>query len=260
MRLHHQDESQCNVWKETAVAELREHGAALAVLIDADNANPAIIEGLLTEIAKLGFASVKRIYGDWTTPHLAQWKTALLEHSIQPIQQFSYTTGKNATDSAMIIDAMDLLHSGTFDGFCLVSSDSDFTRLATRIRESGKIVYGFGEQKTPRPFVTACDRFIYTEVFTTSSPTEKSAKRRSSRQLRQDKKLLNLLRSAIDSASDENGWANLGQVGSNIIKQAPDFDPRNYGYGKLSDLVTEIDLFKTDRREKAVFVKYEGME
>jgi len=260
MRLHHQDESQCNVWKETAVAELREHGAALAVLIDADNANPAIIEGLLTEIAKLGFASVKRIYGDWTTPHLAQWKTALLEHSIQPIQQFSYTTGKNATDSAMIIDAMDLLHSGTFDGFCLVSSDSDFTRLASRIRESGKIVYGFGEQKTPRPFVTACDRFIYTEVFTTSSPTEKSAKRRSSRQLRQDKKLLNLLRSAIDSASDENGWANLGQVGSNIIKQAPDFDPRNYGYGKLSDLVTEIDLFKTDRREKAVFVKYEGME
>jgi len=242
------------------VAELREHGAALAVLIDADNANPAIIEGLLTEIAKLGFASVKRIYGDWTTPHLAQWKTALLEHSIQPIQQFSYTTGKNATDSAMIIDAMDLLHSGTFDGFCLVSSDSDFTRLASRIRESGKIVYGFGEQKTPRPFVTACDRFIYTEVFTTSSPTEKSAKRRSSRQLRQDKKLLNLLRSAIDSASDENGWANLGQVGSNIIKQAPDFDPRNYGYGKLSDLVTEIDLFKTDRREKAVFVKYEGME
>ncbi len=242
------------------MAELREHGAALAVLIDADNANPAIIEGLLTEIAKLGFASVKRIYGDWTTPHLAQWKTALLEHSIQPIQQFSYTTGKNATDSAMIIDAMDLLHSGTFDGFCLVSSDSDFTRLASRIRESGKIVYGFGEQKTPRPFVTACDRFIYTEVFTTSSPTEKSAKRRSSRQLRQDKKLLNLLRSAIDSASDENGWANLGQVGSNIIKQAPDFDPRNYGYGKLSDLVTEIDLFKTDRREKAVFVKYEGME
>jgi len=260
MRLLHQDESQCNVWKETAVAELREHGAALAVLIDADNANPAIIEGLLTEIAKLGFASVKRIYGDWTTPHLSQWKAALLEHSIQPIQQFSYTTGKNATDSAMIIDAMDLLHSGTLDGFCLVSSDSDFTRLASRIRESGKIVYGFGEQKTPRPFVTACDRFIYTEVFTASSPTEKSAKRRSSRQLRQDKKLLNLLRSAIDSASDENGWANLGQVGNNIIKQAPDFDPRNYGYGKLSDLVTEIDLFRTDRRDKAVFIKYEGTE
>jgi len=239
------------------VAELREHGAALAVLIDADNANPSIVEGLLAEIAKLGFAGVKRIYGDWTTPRLGQWKEALLEHSIQPIQQFSYTTGKNATDSAMIIDAMDLLHSGTFDGFCLVSSDSDFTRLASRIRESGKIVYGFGEQKTPRPFVTACDRFIYTEVFSTSSATEESVKPKSAKQLRQDTKLANLLRSAIDSASDENGWANLATVGSNIIKQAPDFDSRNYGYKKLSDLVTAMDLFKTERREQAVFIKYE---
>jgi uncharacterized LabA/DUF88 family protein len=243
--------------KETTVAELGEHGSALAVLIDADNANPAIVEGLLAEIAKLGFAGVKRIYGDWTTPRLAQWKTALLEHSIQPIQQFAYTTGKNATDSAMIIDAMDLLFSGTFDGFCLVSSDSDFTRLASRIRESGKIVYGFGEQKTPRPFVTACDRFIYTEVFSTSSATEESVKRKSSKELRQDTKLLNLFRSAIDSASDENGWANLAQVGNNINKQAPDFDPRNYGYRKLLDLVTAMDPFKTERREQAVFIKYE---
>ena len=239
------------------MAELREHGSALAVLIDADNANPAIVEGLLAEIAKLGFAGVKRIYGDWTTPRLGQWKTALLEYSIQPIQQFAYTTGKNATDSAMIIDAMDLLYSGTFDGFCLVSSDSDFTRLASRIRESGKIVYGFGEQKTPRPFVTACDRFIYTEVFSTTSATEESAKRKSSKELRQNTKLLNLFRSAIDSASDENGWANLAQVANNINKQAPDFDPRNYGYRKLLDLVTAIDLLKTERREQSVFIKYE---
>lgn len=239
------------------MTELREHGSALAVLIDADNANPAIVEGLLAEIAKLGLAAVKRIYGDWTTSKLSHWKTALLQHSIQPIQQFAYTTGKNATDSAMIIDAMDLLYSGTFDGFCLVSSDSDFTRLASRIRESGKLVYGFGEQKTPRPFVTACDRFIYTEVFSTSSATGQPVKRTSSKDLRKDTKLLNLLRSAIDAASDENGWAHLGQVGSNIIKQAPDFDSRNYGYGKLSDLVTAIDLFKTERRDRVVFIKNE---
>jgi len=138
---------------------------SLAVLIDADNANASIIEGLLAEVATLGVASVKRIYGDWTTPNLGPWKQVLLEHSIQPIQQFRYVTGKNATDSAMIIDAMDLLYTGHFAGFCLVSSDSDFTRLASRIREAGKKVYGFGEMKTPRPFVSACDRFIYTEVF-----------------------------------------------------------------------------------------------
>ncbi|WP_343774819.1 NYN domain-containing protein, partial [Marinobacterium sediminicola] len=138
----------------------------LAVLIDADNANPNIVDGLLSEIAKLGVASVKRIYGDWTIPNLNGWKLVLLEHSIQPIQQFRYTTGKNATDSAMIIDAMDLLYTGPFKGFCIVSSDSDFTRLASRLREAGKVVYGFGEMKTPKPFVAACDRFIYTEVFT----------------------------------------------------------------------------------------------
>ncbi len=238
------------------MGESVEHGAPLAVLIDADNANPAIVEGLLAEIAKLGVAGVKRIYGDWTTPRLAQWKAVLLEYSIQPIQQFAYTSGKNATDSAMIIDAMDLLYSGNFDGFCLVSSDSDFTRLASRLRESGKTVYGFGEQKTPRPFVTACDRFIYTEVFSTS-PANGPVKRKSSQALRQDSKLLGLFRSAIDSASDEGGWANLGQVANNINKQAPDFDPRNYGYRKLLDLVTAIDLFKMERREHSVFIRYE---
>ncbi|MFC1944488.1 NYN domain-containing protein [Chloroflexota bacterium] len=239
------------------MAEIKEYGPALAVLIDADNANPAIVEGLLAEIAKLGFSSVKRIYGDWTNTKLSQWKTALLEYSIQPIQQFAYTTGKNATDSAMIIDAMDLLYSGNLDGFCLVSSDSDFTRLASRIRESGKIVYGFGEQKTPRPFVTACDRFIYTEVFTASSTTEQSVKKKTAKELGQDTKLINLFKSAIDAASDENGWANLGPVGANIIKQAPDFDPRNYGYTKLSDLVTAVAFFKLERREKVVFIKNE---
>ncbi len=243
--------------KEARVVQSVEHGAALAVLIDADNANPAIVEGLLAEIANLGVAGVKRIYGDWTTSRLAQWKTVLLEYSIQPIQQFAYTSGKNATDSAMIIDAMDLLYSGTFDGFCLVSSDSDFTRLASRIRESGKTVYGFGEQKTPRPFVTACDRFIYTEVFSTSSANDGPVKRKSTQALRQDSKLLGLFRSAIDSASDESGWANLGQVANNINKQAPDFDARNYGYRKLLDLVIAMDLFNTERREHSVFIRYE---
>jgi uncharacterized LabA/DUF88 family protein len=242
------------------MADIKDYGPTLAVLIDADNANPAIVEGLLAEIAKLGVASVKRIYGDWTTAKLGQWKAALLEYSMQPIQQFAYTTGKNATDSAMIIDAMDLLYSGTFDGFCLVSSDSDFTRLASRIKESGKIVYGFGEQKTPRPFVTACDRFIYTEVFSASSATEQSVKKKTAKELRQDTKLLNLFRSAIEASSDETGWANLGPVGANIIKQAPDFDPRNYGYKKLSDLATAIDFFKTERKQKVVFIKDERLK
>jgi len=231
--------------------------SSLAVLIDADNANPAIVEGLLAEVAKLGTASVKRIYGDWTTPNLGQWKTVLLEHSIQPIQQFRYTTGKNATDSAMIIDAMDLLYTGHFSGFCLVSSDSDFTRLASRIRESGKCVYGFGEKKTPRPFVSACDRFIYTEVFAKKSEDQKelSLTPRNTKELRGDATLMNLLRSAIEACSDESGWAALGPVGNFISKTANDFDPRNYGFIKLSELIKAIGLFELDRRDKGVFVR-----
>ncbi|WP_019142545.1 NYN domain-containing protein [Noviherbaspirillum massiliense] len=240
-------------FKDMAVSG--ENNAALAVLIDADNASPAIIEGLLAEVAKLGIASVKRIYGDWTTPNLGQWKTVLLEHSIQPIQQFRYTTGKNATDSAMIIDAMDLLYTGPFAGFCLVSSDSDFTRLASRIRESGKRVYGFGEQKTPRAFVSACDRFVYTEVLSASAGAEPELKQRSAKELRGDSKLLSLFRLAIEAASDENGWAHLGGVGSNIVKQAPDFDPRNYGYSKLSELAAAIGLFEIDRRDKGMLIR-----
>lgn len=227
----------------------------LAVLIDADNANPAIIEGLLSEVAKLGVASVKRIYGDWTTPSLGKWKAALLEHSIQPIQQFAYTSGKNATDSAMIIDAMDLLYAGDFGGFCIVSSDSDFTRLAARIRESGKVVYGFGEQKTPKPFVAACDRFIYTEVFVANLSEGPSIKRKSSQELRQDTKLCNLFRQAIQASSDEDGWANLGPVGSHIANQMPEFDPRNYGYAKLSGLVEAIGLFTVTRKNTLLYVK-----
>jgi uncharacterized LabA/DUF88 family protein len=222
----------------------------LAVLIDADNARPAIVEGLLAEVAKYGTAHVKRIYGDWTKPDLNGWKDALLRHSIQPIQQFRYTVGKNATDSAMIIDAMDLLYGGRFDGFCIVSSDSDFTRLASRIRESGLTVYGFGERKTPEPFRTACDKFIYTEVLARVDESEPEAapKPRTAKELRGDTRLMNLLRGAIEAASDEAGWASLGTVGSIVNKQTPDFDPRNYGYAKLSGLIKGIGLFETEER------------
>ncbi len=220
----------------------------LAVLIDADNAQPSITEALLSEVAKYGVASVKRIYGDWTTPSLSGWKSVLLEHSIQPVQQFRYTVGKNATDSAMIIDAMDLLYTKRFDGFCLVSSDSDFTRLASRIREEGLLVYGFGEKKTPKAFVSACDRFIFTEVLRFQESTEPAVKRKNANELKGDAKLVALLRSAMEAASDESGWAHLGAVGSNIAKQAPEFDPRNYGFGKLGELAAAIKLFDLDER------------
>ena len=216
----------------------------LAVLIDADNAPPTIVEGLMTEIAKYGTASVKRIYGDWTQPGLKRWKESLLEHSILPIQQFGYTKGKNATDSAMIIDAMDLLYSGNFDGFCIVSSDSDFTRLASRIRESGLIVYGFGEQKTPDAFVSACDKFIFTEVLRAGEDEPQVIKRKGTNELKQDSRLIDLVRNAIEASSDDDGWADLGPVGSNIAKQSPQFDPRNYGYRKLRELIAAIKLFE----------------
>ncbi len=229
-------------------------GATLAVLIDADNAAPAIVEGLLAEVAKYGVAAVKRIYGDWTRPNLSGWKDRLLAHSIQPIQQFRYTVGKNATDSAMIIDAMDLLYTGRFDGFCIVSSDSDFTRLASRIREQGLTVYGFGERKTPKPFVTACDKFIYSDVLRaeadadTETEATPAARRRSSQELRQDSRLVRLLQSASQAVSDEDGWSTLGGIGNYIAKQAPEFDSRNYGYGKLSELVTATNLFDVEAR------------
>ncbi|WP_029132028.1 NYN domain-containing protein [Sedimenticola selenatireducens] len=221
----------------------------LAVLIDADNAQPSIVDGLLSEIANYGTASVKRIYGDWTSPSLKGWKEVLLEHSIQPMQQFAYTKGKNATDSAMIIDAMDLLYTNNFNGFCIVSSDSDFTKLASRIRESGLLVYGFGEKKTPAPFVSACDKFIYTEVLRAKSDEGAAIAKKSSGELRRDAKLVNLLRNAVNTSSDDSGWAQLGPVGSNIAKQSPEFDPRNYGYAKLGELVTATKLFDIEERQ-----------
>lgn len=233
----------------------------LAVLIDADNAQPSITEGLLTEVAKYGLASVKRIYGDWTTPSLSGWKSVLLEHSIHPVQQFRYTVGKNATDSAMIIDAMDLLYTKRFEGFCLVSSDSDFTRLASRIREEGLLVYGFGEKKTPKAFVSACDKFIFTEVLRFQEDVGAAVKPKTANTLKRDTKLVSLLRSALEGASDESGWAHLGVVGSNIAKQAPEFDPRNYGFAKLGELARATKLFDVDERvqsdghSKAIYIR-----
>jgi len=220
----------------------------LAVLIDADNAQPSITEGLLSEIAKYGIASVKRIYGDWTTPSLSGWKSVLLEHSIQPVQQFRYTVGKNATDSAMIIDAMDLLYTKRFDGFCIVSSDSDFTRLASRIREEGLLVYGFGEKKTPKAFVSACDKFIFTEVLRFQEDAGAAVKHKTANELKKDTKLVALLRNALEAASDDSGWAHLGAVGNNIAKQASEFDPRNYGFTKLGELAMATNLFDVDER------------
>jgi len=241
----------------------------LAVLIDAENAQPEIIEGLLAEIALYGTASVKRIYGNWTTPNLQPWKEVLLNYSIQPMQQFNYTTGKNATDSALIIDAMDLLYTGKFDGFCIVSSDSDFTRLAQRIRESGLSVYGFGERKTPKPFVQACDKFVYTEILRKTrltgeqslEPSKEERAGKSLKQLKGDKVVLNLLRSAVEGCSNDDGWANLADVGGNIVNQSPDFDPRNYGFKKLRDLVEATALFEIKEKQvgdspaKVIYVK-----
>ncbi|MGP9826288.1 NYN domain-containing protein [Ectopseudomonas khazarica] len=230
-----------------------------AVLIDADNAPAAIVEGLFEEIAKYGVASVKRIYGDWTQPNLGSWKKVLLDHSIQPIQQFAYTKGKNATDSSLIIDAMDLLYTRRFEGFCLVSSDSDFTRLAARIREEGLEVIGFGEQKTPKPFVSACDKFIYTELLrndapsaeseaptndvsaapspSATTPENKPAAQPAPSKVKPLKVPVDFIAKVIDDNSDEDGWCHLGLLGSNISKLRSDFDSRMYGFKKLSDLI-----------------------
>ena len=221
----------------------------LAVLVDADNVPPSKIGPVLTEVARFGTASVKRVYGDWTTPNLGSWKRAANEHVIQPMQQFANTTGKNATDSALIIDAMDLLYTRRFKGFCIVSSDSDFTRLASRIREDGVTVFGFGERHTHESFRNACDRFTYldvldqTETETDAAATAPLKTRVPAVKLRTDGKLVSNLRASVTAASDEDGWANLGAVGSLVRKKHPDFDSRNWGYAKLSDLVREIGLF-----------------
>jgi uncharacterized LabA/DUF88 family protein len=203
-------------------------GTRLAVLIDSDNTTADLIAELLDEIAKYGTPTIKRAYGDWTTQQLVKWKKQLLEHAIQPVQQFAYTTGKNATDSALIIDAMDLLYAGNVEGFVIVSSDSDFTRLATRLRESGMTVYGIGRRSTPGPFVTACDRFIYLDLLSNRADDETATSR---------PELEPLLRTAISGTSRDDGWSHLGEVGSFLGKSHAAFDPRDYGHAKLGELM-----------------------
>ena len=210
----------------------------LAVLIDADNAQSAVIQDLLGEVSRYGTATIKRAYGDWTTTNLRGWKDVLHKLAIQPIQQFSYTTGKNSTDASLIIDAMDVLHTGAVDGFCLVSSDSDFTRLATRIREAGLIVYGFGERKTPEPFVAACDKFVYTEIL---RPDPVQVKATEGPEL---PPLKPMVIGALDAVAREDGWAALGPVGSQITKNHPSFDSRNYGFSKLGELMRKQDYLE----------------
>lgn len=272
------------------VGERKLRDDRLAVLIDADNATASLIEPLMEEIAKYGTANVKRIYGDWTKPNLGGWKEKLHIYAIQPIQQYSYTQGKNATDSALIIDAMDLLYTGNFDGFCLVSSDSDFTRLACRLRESGLFVYGFGRKQTPIPFQKACDKFTYTEILgghevseaiaeskngqvqssknghaKKTSDSEKESLSSRTAKLQQDKKLINLLQRAYEAAAGEDGLANLGAFGSQINKISPSFDSRNYEYSKLGALIRDVGLFEIQEVTsehnpvvKVVYVRLKG--
>ncbi len=223
----------------------------LAVLIDGDNIPSKYVKEMMQEIAKYGTPTIKRIYGDWTKPQLTSWKTILLQSAITPIQQYSYTTGKNATDSAMIIDAMDILYSDKVDGFCLVSSDSDFTKLATRLREAGKTVYGIGEKKTPDPFIVACDKFIYLEILDiheSNEPSSSKTKKATLEKVTPD--LIRLLKNTVSDAADDDGWAFLGDVGSLIIKKQPNFDPRNFGFEKLTPLFKSLDQFEIESREQ----------
>lgn len=246
----------------------------LAVLIDADNVSSSNIQPMMEEIARYGNPTIKRIYGDWTRPNLGSWKTLLLDYALSPVQQFSYTTGKNATDSAMIIDAMDILFEGKIDGYCLVSSDSDFTRLAMRLRESGKLVIGIGEQKTPNAFISACDRFIFQEVIrgqnkperkpaakkktTTTTPDKQKAKPKQPEEAVQpeqpaireiDDALIELISSSIEDVQDDNGWAFLAEIGNLMLKKQPSFDARNYGFTRLTPLIQSIGMFEVDIRD-----------
>ena len=233
----------------------------LAVLIDADNVPPARIKAMLEEIAKYGTPTFKRIYGDWTSPNKSSWKSVLLPNAITPIQQYSYTSGKNASDSALIIDAMDILYTGKVDGFCIVSSDSDFTRLATRLREAGMRVFGMGEQKTPLPFISACDKFIYIEILdspaTEDKPTATPANEEKKAAMPNSKaapmsmitpELIRLFNDSINDLAGEDGWVALGHLGELIIKRQPDFDPRNYGFKKLSTLIKNMPTFELQER------------
>ena len=226
----------------------------LAVLIDGDNIPSANVKEMMEEIAKYGNPTIKRIYGDWTKPTLSKWKGLLLENAITPIQQYSYTTGKNATDSAMIIDAMDILYSEKVNGFCLVSSDSDFTRLATRLREAGMKVFGIGEKKTPDPFIVACDKFIYIEILKSQSEDVETGYIRTETAQKNDvdkitPKVIKLISSTISDLADEEGWAFLGEVGNLLQKKQPNFDSRNYGFQKLTPLIKSIKKFDIEQRE-----------
>lgn len=238
----------------------------LAVLIDGDNIPSAYVKEMMEEIAKYGNPTIKRIYGDWTNPRLGKWKNILLENAITPIQQYGYTQGKNATDSAMIIDAMDILYSGKVNGFCIVSSDSDFTRLATRLREAGMQVFGIGEKKTPNPFIVACDKFIYIEILKNQIQEESSnaTETKSKASSNIDKITpndLRLISTTIDDVADDDGWAFLGDVGSLLQKKQPNFDSRNYGFQKLTPLIQSINAIEVERREdskgrkKLIYVK-----
>jgi uncharacterized LabA/DUF88 family protein len=223
----------------------------LAVLIDGDNIPSKYIKEMMEEITKYGTPTIKRIYGDWTKPHLSKWKNILLENAITPIQQYAYTIGKNATDSAMIIDAMDILYSGKVNGFCLVSSDSDFTKLATRLREASMVVYGIGEKKTPNPFIVACDKFIYLEILKSNNDTEDPKGKPTKQSV--DKitpQIMRLLKNSVADAADEDGWAFLGDVGSLILKKQPNFDSRNFGFEKLTPLFKSLKKFEIEQREK----------
>lgn len=226
---------------------MQEKPVRLAVLIDAENAQAAIADALFAEIAKLGVASVKRIYGDFTQAALGGWRARLAEHSIEPVQQFNNTRGKNASDIALVIDGMDLLHSHRFEGFCIVSSDSDFTRLANRIRAEGVVVYGFGEQKAPTAFVKACDKFTYTEILRPEPPSSgRSAPQRTP--AAKDRALVAALKDAVEASSDESGWAHLGQVGKTLNNRLSDFDPRNFGHRNLASLVEAVGSFEIRRQ------------
>ncbi len=230
----------------------------LAVLIDAENVPYSNVKGVMEEIAKYGIPTIKRIYGDWTKPNVSGWKSVLLENAITPIQQYSYTTGKNSSDSAMIIDAMDILYSEKVEGFCIISSDSDFTRLATRLREAGMKVYGIGERKTPNPFIVACDKFIYVEIINTAATQQNNSKAAKEESTVKESKspiikigeeIISLIAASVTDVADENGWAFLGDVGSLIIKKQPDFDARNFGFPKLTSLMKALKQFEIDERE-----------